>query len=93
MSQLQNIWVSQCLDLYSVTQCLGGTMSGWHNVWVEKCLVVKMSGCQKVGCKKVQVAKYQVPKCRRIQNCGCPPLWNWALSRKLPIFVVMAFQN
>ena len=25
MSRLQNVWVSKCLDLYAVAQCLGGT--------------------------------------------------------------------
>ena len=47
-------------------------MSGWHNVWVAKCLGVKMSlvvimsGCPKGGCQSVLVSKYPVPKCRRI---------------------------
>ena len=58
MSCLQNVWVSKCLDLYAVAQCLGGTMSGWQNVLLSKCLGVKMLGvkmsrCQKVGCPNV----------------------------------------
>ena len=44
MSRLQNVWVSKCLDLYAVAQCLGGTMSGWQNVLLSKCLGVKMLG-------------------------------------------------
>ena len=42
-----------------------GTMSGWHNVWLTKCLVVKMSGCQNVGCQSVPVSKCQVSKCQQ----------------------------
>ena len=56
MSWVQNVWVSKCLDLYAVAQCLGGIMSGCqiscsHNVWVSKrglskCPGVKMSGAE-----------------------------------------------
>ena len=46
---LQNVWVSKWLELQNVSdaKCLGvkmswfecsGTMSGWHNVWLAKCL-------------------------------------------------------
>ena len=41
MSLLQNVWVSKCFDLYAVTQCLGGTMSGRQNVFLSKCKGVK----------------------------------------------------
>ena len=47
-------------------------MSGWHNAWVAKCLVVKLSGCQNVGCQNVPVSKGQVPKCRRITSTSTP---------------------
>ena len=58
MSLVLNVWVSKCLDLYAVAQCLGGKMSGWQNVLLSKCLSVKMLGakmalCQKVMCSNV----------------------------------------
>ena len=48
MSWLQNVWVSKCLDLYAVAQCLGGTMCGWQNVLLSKRLGVKMFGVKGV---------------------------------------------
>ena len=66
MTWLQNVWVSKCLDLYKVAQCLGGKMPGWQNVSVAKCLVVKMSGCQKVGCPNFPLSISHALKCRRI---------------------------
>ena len=50
MSQLLNVWVSKCLDLYSVAQCLGGTMSGWQSLLLSKCLGVKKWGVKMSGC-------------------------------------------
>ena len=41
------------LDLYAVAQCMGGTMSGWKNVLLSKCLGVKMSRCCNVRCQNV----------------------------------------
>jgi hypothetical protein len=52
-----------------VAKCLGCKISWcqnvlicvqWHNVWVAKYLVVKMSGFQKVGCQNVPVSKGHV---------------------------------
>ena len=53
MSRLQHVWVSKFLDLYAVAQQLGGTMSGWQNVLLSKCLGIKMLGVKMSLCQKV----------------------------------------
>ena len=80
MSWLLNVWV------YEVVQCLRGTMSRWHKVWVAKCLVVKMCGCQQVGCKNVRASKYQFgyPLYGIGPEVGnCPFLSQWLSKAKL----------
>ena len=57
MSRMQNVWVSKCLDLYVVAQCLGGTMSGWQNVRVSKCPGAKISCSHNVWVSKRRVSK------------------------------------
>ena len=57
MSLVQNVWVSECLDLYAVAQCLGGIMSGWQNVLVSKCLGARISCSHNVWVWKRGVSK------------------------------------
>ena len=65
MSRMQNVWVSKCLDLYAVAQCLGGIMSGWQNVLLSKCLGAKIS-CS----HNVWVSKRGVSKCPGVKMLG-----------------------
>ena len=65
MSLVQNVWVSKCLDLYAVAQCLGGIMSGWQNVLVSKCLGARIS-CS----HNVWVSKRGVSKCPGVEMSG-----------------------
>ena len=65
MSLVQNVWVSKCLDLYAVAQCLGGIMSGWQNVLVSKCLGARIS-CS----HNVWVSKRGVSKCPGVKMSG-----------------------
>ena len=65
MSQVQNVWVSKCLDLYAVAHCLGGIMSRWQNAFLSKCLVVKIS-CS----HNVWVSKRGVSKCPGVKMLG-----------------------
>ena len=44
------------------------TMSGWHNVWVAKCLVGKMFGFKNVGVQNFSVSIGPERKCRRIPS-------------------------
>ena len=46
MSLLQNVWVSKCLDLFEVTQCLVGTISGWQNVFLSIVLCNSVAALQ-----------------------------------------------
>ena len=62
---MQNVWVSKCLDLYAVAQCLGGIMSGWQNVLVSKCLGARIS-CS----HNVWVSKRGVSKCPGVEMSG-----------------------
>ena len=57
MSQGQNVWVSKCLNLCAVAQCLGGLMSGWQNVLLSKYLVVKISCSHNVWVSRKGVSK------------------------------------
>ena len=65
MSLVQNVWVSKCLDLYAVAQCLGGIMSGWQNVSVSKCLGARIS-CS----HNVWVSTRGVSKCPCVEMSG-----------------------
>ena len=51
MSWSQNVWVSKCLDLYAVEQYLDGTMSGWKNILLSKCLGVTKGVSKFLGVK------------------------------------------
>ena len=90
MSWLQNVWVSKCLNLYAVAQCLGGTMSWWQNFLLSICLDVKkwgvkMSGCQNTRCPNVGESKIGgVPLYRIGPEVGnCPFLSRWLSKTKL----------
>ena len=57
MSRMQNVWVSKCLDLYAVAQCLAGIMCGWQNVRVSKCPGAKIFCSHSVWVSKRGVSK------------------------------------
>ena len=85
MSCLLNVWVSKCLDLYAVAQCLGGTMSGWLNVLgskmsffskVSKCLGDTMSGWQNVSATQCLGVKMSVRQNVKVSKC-----WGVKMSR------------
>ena len=65
MSGVQNVWVSKCLGLYAVAQCLGGILSGWQNVLLLKSLGAKIS-CS----HNVWVSKRGVSKCPGVKMLG-----------------------
>ena len=54
MSVCQN--VSICMQWHTVwvAQCLGGTMFGWKNVLLSKCLDVKKWGVKMSGCQNIR---------------------------------------
>ena len=84
MSLVQNVWVSKCLDLYAVAQCLGGIMSGWQNVLVSKCLGARIS-CS----HNVWVSKRGVSKCPGVEMSGAEMSEN-PLGRGLSVSMVSA---
>ena len=65
MSRVQKFWVSKCVDLYAVAQCLGGNMSGWQNVLSWECLGVEIS-CS----HNVWMSKRGVSKCPGVEMLG-----------------------
>ena len=79
MSLVQNVWVSKCLDLYAVAQCLGGIMSGWQNVLVSKCLGARIS-CS----HNVWVSKRGVSKCPGVEMSGAEMSENLPQSPERP---------